>query len=82
MVLIDLNLGVKLVFILGIVNILSILLVFFSCRCLVGVKFVNKLWQYGWSKRFYSMHCYYWWVFITSVFLHTILAFLIFGNPL
>lgn len=82
MVLIDPNLGIKLVFILGITNILSILLVFFSCRCLIGIKFVNKMWQYEWYKKFYNKHCYYWWVFIISVLLHTIIAFVIFGNPI
>ncbi len=82
MALIDPNLGVKLIFILGITNVISILLVFFSCRCLVGVKFVKKMFQYEWYKKFYNWHCYYWLIFITSVLLHTTIAFLVFGNPL
>ena len=74
--------GPKIVFILGITNILSILLVFLSCRCLIGIKFVNKMWQkYNWYKKFYSKHCYFWWIFIISVLLHAIFAFIIFGNP-
>lgn len=81
MALIDPGLGIKLVFILGIINILSILLVFFSCRCMAGIKLVNKMLQYEWYKKYYSKHCYYWWIFVISVLLHTILAFLIFGNP-
>ena len=75
-------LSVKLIFILGIINIVSILLVFFSCRCMIGAKFTNKMWKYEWYKKFYNMHCYFWRIFIVSVLLHTILAFLIFGNPL
>jgi len=75
--------GPKIVFILGFINLISLLLVLFSCRCLIGVKFVENMWQkYEWYKKFYNKHCYYWWLFIISVLLHTILAFLIFGNPL
>ncbi|HJO02145.1 MAG: hypothetical protein QF655_00915 [Candidatus Woesearchaeota archaeon] len=76
------DLGVKLIFILGIVNLFSIVLIFFSCRCLAGQKFTSRMMQYAWYKKFYAMHCYYWWIFIISVILHTALAFSAFGNPL
>ncbi|OGY47713.1 MAG: hypothetical protein A3J62_03985 [Candidatus Buchananbacteria bacterium RIFCSPHIGHO2_02_FULL_38_8] len=75
------TLGIKLVYILGITNIISILLVFFSCRCMMGMKFFTRLAQYQWYKKFYSKHCYYWWLFIISVLFHTFLVFFIFGNP-
>lgn len=76
------DIAVKLVFILGITNIVSLLLVFFSCRCLLGVNFFNKMMQRGWYRKFYNKHCYFWWIFFSSVIGHTVLAFLIFGNPI
>ena len=81
MAVIDPVLGIKLVYILGITNLVSILLVFFSCRCLSGVKFVIGMMKYDWYKKFYSMHCIYWWIFAISVVLHVILSFLMLGSP-
>ena len=82
MAFIDPLLGAKLTFILGITNVISILLVLFSCRCLIGTAFVKRMWDtHEWYKKFYNAHCIYWRIFIASVLLHTILAFLIFGNP-
>lgn len=75
-------LGVKLTFIFGIVNVIGLALVLLSCRCLLGNSITKKLWQYGWYKKFYSKHCYYWWLFIISVLIHAALGFLVFGNPL
>jgi len=74
-------LGPKIVFLLGMANILGILLIFFSCRCLIGNAFVQRMYQKDWYRKFYNAHCYYWWFFFISVVLHTVFAFLIFGNP-
>ncbi len=81
MVLINPELGVKLVFLLGITNIVLLLLVFFSCRCLAGINFINRMFRHKWYRRYYYKHCWFWWFFFASVIAHTILAFLIFGNP-
>ncbi len=80
MALIDPNLGLRLIFILGITNIIGLLLVLLSCRCIPGIA--NKLFRYGWYKKFYIKHCYFWWLFVGSVLLHTALAFLVFGIQL
>lgn len=72
--------GYKLTFIFGIINIISLLLVFFSCRCLVGINFVKKMSKYKWYSKFYGIHCYYWWVLFISVFIHSLLAFYTFGS--
>lgn len=71
--------GVKLVYILGITNVISLLLVMFSCRCCLGRRpsLAN-------SKRymnFYRYHCFYWWLLIASIFAHATIAFLAFGIP-
>lgn len=73
--------GIKLVYILGISNVVFLLLVLVSCRCMMGVQMFARLMQYSWYKRFYTLHCYYWWAFIISVVLHTFFAFMTFGNP-
>jgi len=70
----------QIVFILGITNIISLFFVLLSCRCMLGT-FVNKLWKYEWYKKFYSLHCYFWWIFIISVIFHAVLAIITFGNP-
>ena len=78
---IDPLLGQKIVYILGITNIVSIILVFFSCRCLLGWKLTARLARFPWFQKFYRYHCWYWWLFIVSVFAHSVIALLIFGNP-
>ena len=75
------DLGPKLVYLLGISNLLGLLLVFFSCRCLMGPglgKLMTRIPNY---MKFYSLHCYFWWFFFISVALHAVLAILIYGNP-
>ncbi|MDO8740749.1 MAG: hypothetical protein Q7J54_04240 [Candidatus Woesearchaeota archaeon] len=77
---IDPSLGIKIVYVLGWTNILSLVLILLSCRCILGLKpssfSSSKLYM-----RFYKYHCYYWWLLIASVLLHAIMAFIIFGNP-
>jgi hypothetical protein len=70
----------QLTYILGITNIIFGLLVLFSCRCMLG-NFIGRLHQYNWYKKFYSYHCYYWGLFIISVFFHAGLAIFAFDNP-
>lgn len=79
---IDPTLGAKLIYIFGIINIIGILLVFFSCRCLAPSAVFKKLAPHPWFQKFYQKHCVYWWIFVVSVLAHTILAFMVFGNPL
>ena len=78
--LINLDLGVKLIYVFGYINLISIILVLLSCRCLLtkNFHFLNK---YSWFTKLYKYHCYFWWIFIVSVLLHTFFAFNTFGNP-
>jgi len=75
------NIALELVFIFGITNIIFLLLVYFSCRCMGGAKVTQKLFSKVWYQKFYSKHCYFWWGFFLSVILHTALAFYLFGIP-
>ncbi|MBT4936146.1 hypothetical protein HOL21_00715 [Candidatus Woesearchaeota archaeon] len=75
------TLGFTILFIAGITNILFLLLVFFSCRCMGGSKITQRLFSKEWYTRFYAKHCYFWYGFFISVLTHTILAFYLFGWP-
>ncbi|HKZ34887.1 MAG TPA: hypothetical protein VJ179_03420 [Patescibacteria group bacterium] len=70
------------IYLAGITNILSFFLIFLSCRCLIGVEFVKKMMKYPWYNKFYHLHCWYWYILFVSVVIHTVTAFLVFGNPL
>jgi hypothetical protein len=68
-------------FALGIVNLVTGLAIFFSCRCFPGSKIGKRLMKYRWYQRFFKLHCYIWWVFWTSVIVHAILAIIYIGIP-
>lgn len=81
MPIIDTVFGAKAAYVLGITNLVGLLLIFFSCRCLMGSRLAKRLWQFGWYRKFYSMHCYFWWLFFVSVAMHVVFAFAAYGNP-
>ncbi len=76
-----LTFGPNLTFILGITNLVSLFLVFFTCRCLMGKRLTEFLWKHEWYKKFYTTHCYWWWLFFISVALHSIIAIWTFSIP-
>jgi hypothetical protein len=78
---IDYALGIRIIFVLGITNILFLVLVFFSCRCLGGARLLGRLFKHKRFLKFYSKHCWFWWGFYISVIIHTVVAFLIFPIP-
>lgn len=80
MALIEPALGAKLVFILGITNLIGILLVLLSCRCILGFN-PEKLGKNKLFMAVYKHHCWYWRFFILSVFLHAVLAIYLYGVP-
>ncbi|MBI2665089.1 hypothetical protein HYX12_00525 [Candidatus Woesearchaeota archaeon] len=71
----------QVLFLLGITNVLCLLLISLSCRCMGMHKLTNHLFKYDWYKKFYSYHCYYWYALYISVISHAILAFAIFRWP-
>jgi len=73
--------SVQTIYILGITNIIFLVLVLFSCRCFLGFKLYVKLVKTAWFKKVYKYHCWYWWGFIISVSLHTLIAYLLFKFP-
>jgi hypothetical protein len=71
--------GFRVIYILGIVNLVTGLLVFFSCRCIPGSKLTAGLMKHKKYQRFYKYHCYFWRVFWPSVIVHAIFAIGFFG---
>ena len=71
----------RLIFFLGMLNIVSGVAVLITCRC-IGVSSISgRLMRYSWFQRFYSLHCYIWWIFWISVIIHAIFAIGVSGIP-
>ena len=83
MVLIDAALGIKLIYILGFTNVIGLILVLASCRCIpMNLSSIFKdLMKSKTYLKFYNYHCYYWLFFILSVVLHALVAIIAFGFP-
>ena len=71
----------KLIFALGIVNIVMGTVLFFSCQCIPGIKIKGGLMKFAAYQRFFKYHCYLWWILWPSVIIHAVIAFLYFGSP-
>lgn len=71
---------IKIVYLLGWTNIIGLLLVLLSCRCIMSMK-PEKLSSSKFYVKFYKYHCYYWWFFIISVAVHAVFAITALGNP-
>lgn len=73
--------GPNISFILGLSNLIFMVLVFFSCRCIMGKRITEFLWKQSWYQKFYVTHGWWWWAFFVSVGLHVIVTMLTFGLP-
>ena len=71
----------RLIFILGIVNLVTGFLILMSCRCIPGMGFGRRLMKYPSYQKFFKFHCYLWWIFWPSVTVHAIFAIGLFGIP-
>jgi len=81
MAIIDPLLGIRLIVIFGITNVITFLMIASTCRCVVGVRFVNDMMKQDWYKWFFSHHCWYWRMFFLSVIIHIALVLMVFGIP-
>jgi hypothetical protein len=72
----------RVIFTLGIINLVTGLLIFFSCRCLPGSRIGKGLMKQRWYQRYFKIHCYIWWIFWGSVVVHAVFAIIYFGWPL
>lgn len=71
----------RIIFSLGIINVLSGFAIFFSCRCIGSAAIGKRLMQKEWYKTFYKYHCVIWRIFWPSVIIHATLAIIFFGIP-
>jgi len=71
----------RLVLILGILNLVLIILIYFSCRCLPGSRIGGKLKKYPLYQRFFGKHCYLWALFWPSVVIHAFFAIMLLRWP-
>jgi hypothetical protein len=71
----------RIIFILGIVNLVAGLAIFFSCRCLPGSKIAKGLMKHRWYQSYFKLHCYIWRVFWVSVVVHAVLVIAYIGMP-
>lgn len=71
----------RIIFILGIVNAVTVLALFSSCRCFPGTKLGAILMTQVWYKRYYKYHCYLWWLLLASVAVHAFFGIALFGVP-
>ncbi len=74
--------NIKVLYLLGISNLVFLVLVFLTCRCVMGRQLFEFLWKRPWYQKVFNYHCYLWWGFFLSVLAHTLIAFGLFGNPL
>jgi len=71
----------RLIFILGITNLVTVALIFFSCRCTGASRLGGRLMKNHLFARFYRHHCVLWWILWSSVVLHALLALTFLGWP-
>ncbi len=73
---------IQILFFLGIVNLVTLLLIYATCRCIPGSvisRITGNLMQYAAYKSFFRYHCYLWWVLWTSVIIHATLGVWLLG---
>lgn len=74
--------AIRIIFLLGITNLVLFLLIFFSCRCLpMSTRIGKRLMNYVWYQHFYKFHCYLWYIFGISIVIHAILGIIVMGVP-
>jgi hypothetical protein len=74
-------LAIRIIFILGFINVVAGIILFFSCRCLPGAAIGRNLMKHPKFQKFYRYHCYLWWVLWPSVIAHAVLVFIYLGLP-
>jgi hypothetical protein len=73
--------ALRILFVLGIVNLVTGLAIFLTCRCLPGAKIGKNLMKRRWFQAVFKYHCYIWWIFWASVIVHTLFAIKYIGWP-
>jgi hypothetical protein len=71
----------RLILVLGFVNIVTGLLILFTCRIVPAFKPTRNLMQHSFYKKIFHFHTYLWWIFWISVIVHAVFALKFMGWP-
>jgi hypothetical protein len=74
-------LGSQIIFIFGIINLVTGLTLVFSCRWFPLAHLTSKIAKNKIYKSYFKYHNYVWWIFWTSVIIHVIFAIGQLGIP-
>ena len=66
----------NLILVTAIINLITVLLVFFTCRFIPGLNLTGPLMRLKWYKPLYKYHVYIWWLLVPSVVIHAVIAIL------
>jgi hypothetical protein len=62
------------VLITAIINLICVILLFFTCRFIPGLNLTNPLMRMNWYKPVYKYHSYIWWLLAPSVLIHAVIT--------
>jgi hypothetical protein len=71
----------RIIFITAMINIITILMILLSCRCINTWKITKWINKYAWFKRYFKWHCYIWYILLPSLLIHIIFAIRLLGVP-
>ena len=71
----------RVVFITAMINILAILAVLLSCRCINMWTITKWISKYKWFKTYFKWHCYVWYILLPSIIIHMVFAIRLLGVP-
>ncbi len=75
----DYGLAMRVLMLTGVLNLILLLMILLSCRCIMVPKAIERVTRSRRFHRFYGMHCYLWPVLIISTIVHLALAVSLFG---
>jgi hypothetical protein len=64
----------NIILVTALINVVAVLLLFFTCRFVPSVKIARPLMNKKWFKTCYKYHSYIWWVLAPSVLIHAVIA--------
>ena len=66
----------NIILVTGIINLVFVLLLFFTCRFIPRAKLTKSWINQKWFKGLYRYHAYFWWVLVPSVLIHFVVVIL------
>ncbi len=63
-----------LILITGIINLITALFLFFTCRLVPQLNLTSRWMKISWYVSLYKYHSYAWWLFVPSLIVHVVFA--------